>query len=118
MKTVLIIDDEPAIRLLYQSEVEAAGFRVITASNPSEARRLLEVETPDLITLDIRMDDNTDGIAFLMELRSVGVRIPVVIVTAYDIYQYDFSSWAADEYLLKSGDTQALISTIQRLTRD
>lgn len=115
MKTVMIIDDEPAIRLLYQTELESAGFRVIVSSSPTHARQLIKVEVPDLITLDIKMGDDLDGITFLTELRSSGLRIPIIIITAYDIYQYDFSAWAADEYLLKSGDTQDLVKSIERL---
>lgn len=118
MKTILVIDDESSIRLLYRTELEAAGYNVIESGNFSDARNIINTSPPDLITLDIRLNDEIDGIQFLMELRRSGLSIPVIIITAYNQYQYDFKSWAADAFLVKSSDTRKLIDTVNGLLKN
>jgi DNA-binding response OmpR family regulator len=116
-KKILVIDDEQNIRLLYKTELEAVGYEIATAADAIEAWSLVASFTPDLILLDIRLGGDQDGVSFLSEFRHKAIKTPVVIVTAYDNYQQDFNVWAADAYLLKSGDTQKLIATVNQLLR-
>ena len=114
MKKLLIVDDEANIRRLYSDELSDAGYAVRCAASWEEARRALESERFDLVTLDIRMGDGTDGIEALRQIKELHPRLPVVIVTAYGEYQADFGSWAAEGYVVKSSDLTELKARIAR----
>ena len=55
MKTILVVDDDDAIRLLIEMEFTEEGYRVLTASNAQDALKMVETEDLDLVILDIRM---------------------------------------------------------------
>jgi DNA-binding response OmpR family regulator len=75
---VLVIDDEPAIRLLCRVNLELEGFRVLEATTLADARRTLDDERVDAVLLDMRIGlERGDDI--LDELNDRG--LPVIIVT-------------------------------------
>ncbi|MEW6401943.1 MAG: substrate-binding domain-containing protein [Chloroflexota bacterium] len=82
-QTVLVVDDDPGILQMHSRLVEQTGRRALTARNGLEALSLIEVQTPDLILLDLMMPE-MDGFAVLDELRSRKStrEIPVIILTA------------------------------------
>ena len=114
MKSLLVVDDEANIRKLDGEELTEAGYRVVGASSWDEARRALEAERFDLVTLDIRMGEGPDGIEALRLIKGMHPELPVVIVTAYGEYQADFGSWAAEGYVVKSSDLTELKGRIAR----
>ncbi len=114
MKTILVVDDEESIRLLYREELEEDGYRVILASDGREALRQVKSDPPDLITLDIRMP-GMDGIEVLQRIREMDTHIPVIMSTAYGEYRQDFSVWASDAYIIKTANLDELKKTIKRL---
>lgn len=113
---ILIVDDDPSIRLLYKEELEDEGYNVLIASSGEEALRLFEDEDPDLVTLDILMPD-MDGIQVLRKLKEKKPRLPVIMSTAYD-YRDDFAVWASEDYVVKSSDTTELKEAIKRLLQE
>lgn len=115
MKKILVVDDEVNIQLLFKTELENYGYEVACCSSIQALRSILPIFKPDLIVLDIMLEGDEDGITFLEHFRSEGNKTLVVIMTAYEKYQQNFKSWAADEFLVKSSDTQILLHTIQRL---
>ncbi len=118
MRTILVVDDEEAIRLLYQEELQEAGYHVLTAPDGAAALAVIMQERPDLITLDIKMP-GMDGIDLLRRVREVDRRIPIVISTAYGEYKWsDFGVWAADAYVTKSSDLSELLAKIRELLPD
>lgn len=114
MKTILVVDDEANIRRLYSEELTDAGYRVVGVGSWEEARRALESERFDLVTLDIRMGDGPNGIEALRLIKNRDPDLPVVLVTAYEEYQADFGSWAAEGYIVKSSDLTELKDRIAR----
>jgi DNA-binding response OmpR family regulator len=80
---VLVVDDEPPLRLLCQVNLEAAGFDVREAADGEEALRLIGEEVPDLVLLDVMMP-RRDGWSVAAELgRDSRTReLPVVFLTA------------------------------------
>lgn len=83
-RRVLIVDDEPDIRLLIRVNLVAAGYEVLEAGNGREAVDLIEVQEPDLVLLDLRLP-GLDGWEVLEHLKQRGVteRIPVVAISAH-----------------------------------
>ena len=115
MKKILVVDDEANIRRLYSDELTDAGYRVMSAANWDEARRALDNERFDPVTLDVRMGEGPDGIEALRLLKELHPGLPVVLVTAYGEYQSDFGSWAAEGYIVKSSDLTELKRHIARV---
>src|SRR5882724_11116124 len=82
MKTILIVDDEPAARYGLRRALESR-YRIAEAESAEAARDALQTEKPDLVLLDVVMPGQ-DGISFLKNLREEGHDVPVLIVSALD----------------------------------
>ncbi len=110
---ILIVDDDPAIRMLYKEELEDEGYSVVVASSGEEALQLFDSESPDIVTLDILMP-GMDGIQVLRHMKEKNPKLPIIMSTAYD-YRDDFSVWASEAYIVKSADLTQLKETIKKL---
>jgi CheY-like chemotaxis protein len=88
-KTILVIDDEPDLRLFMKTVLENAGFDVAVAANGKEALERMTEKKPDAISLDLVMP-KMSGLKFYKYIQKNKDRagIPVVVVTAH----------AADEF--------------------
>ncbi len=111
---ILVVEDEEGLRLLYEEELKAEGYEVLTAQNGREALQHLERVKPDLIILDIVMPV-MDGMEALGRIVGKERNIPVIINTSYPGYREDFMSWAADAYVMKSTDLQELKDKVREL---
>ncbi len=114
MKKILVVEDDESQRILYRDELVECGYEVILAANGKEALNYLIKEEPDLIILDIVMPE-MDGIETLGRIIRKYRDIPIILNTAYPVYQQDFMSWAADAYVLKSSDLGELKWWVQEL---
>lgn len=115
MSRIMVVDDESAIRKLYQKEFLENGYDVIVVKNGQEALDKVENDKNiDLIILDIKME-GLDGLEVLNELRVKTREIPVILNSAYSTYKSDFTSWLADAYLVKSYDLTELKEKVQEL---
>lgn len=117
MPTVLIVDDEPDVRLVTRVILEASGYDVDEAASGEAALELLAGGSlPDVVLLDVRMP-GIDGWEVLRRLRgSPGPlgRLPVVIFTA-DIASADQAPVALQErefFLAKPFDPDDLIDLV------
>lgn len=83
-KTVLIVDDEPDVRLFLKTVLEDAGFDVMLAANGKEALERVSEKKPDVISLDLVMP-KMSGLKFYKYIQKNPERsdIPVVVVTAH-----------------------------------
>lgn len=81
-KIVMVIDDDPDVRILLNHNVMKAGLRAVTAADWNDADAKMTQTPPDLILLDLMLPGR-NGYEILSELRAAGrERIPVAIVTA------------------------------------
>ena len=113
-RTILVVDDEESIRFLYRDELEEEGYRVIVARDGEEALRKVRDESPDLVTLDIRMP-GMDGIEVLQKIKGRYRDLPVIMSTAYGEYRNDFNVWLSDAYITKTANLEELKKTIRGL---
>jgi DNA-binding response OmpR family regulator len=85
MATILVVDDEPDMRLLTKVNLERDGHTIVTATDGEEALDTVRETPPDLIVLDVMMP-NVDGWDVLEQLKSALdkpiTEIPVIVVTA------------------------------------
>ncbi len=117
MSQILIVDDEPNLRMLYRKELEDEGYEVIEAGSAEEGLRAFESQRPDLVVLDVRMP-GMNGLEAMARILDRDRRIPIVLNTAYDSYRDEFTSWVADAYVTKGPDTADLMRTIKRLLEE
>ncbi|HWP35762.1 MAG TPA: response regulator [Thermodesulfobacteriota bacterium] len=115
-KRILIVDDEPSIRTLYQEEFAEEGFEVKVVASGQEALAELDRFQPDVVTLDIKMA-GMDGIETLRAIKERRRDVPVILCTAYQEYQDDFGCWACDAYVVKSSDLSELKAAVLRSLR-
>jgi len=115
--TVLLVEDEQAIRCFVRAALEGVGCRVHEAD--SLHRGLLEAGTrqPDLIILDLGLPDG-DGVDFIRDLRAWS-GVPVLVLSAR-IEEYDkveALDAGADDYLVKPFGVAELLARIRALNR-
>jgi DNA-binding response OmpR family regulator len=79
---ILIVDDEPNVRLVFRTALEASGYSITTAGDGDEALEWLEKESVELVLLDLQMPI-LSGMDVLERLRKEGHDVPVVIITAH-----------------------------------
>jgi GAF domain-containing protein/CheY-like chemotaxis protein len=116
--TVLVIDDEPAVRDLMQRFLTKEGFRVVPAAGGEDGLRLARELRPDAITLDVMMP-GMDGWAVLAALKAdpTVADIPVIMLTIVDDRNLGYALGASD-YLTKPIDRERLVSVLTKYRRD
>ena len=114
MPAILIVEDDKHQRLLLEEELQSEGHTIVAAATAREAIQAVSRTMPDLVVLDIKMPD-MDGIELLGKLVGLDFRLPIVIYTAYAIYQDNFLSLCADAYVVKRSDLGELKDTIRRV---
>ena len=84
MKTILIVEDNPAHMKLAVLLLQRSGYAVLTAADATAGLRLARERRPDLIVMDIQLPD-LDGIEATRRLKADAATrdIPVIAVTAY-----------------------------------
>jgi len=112
---VLVVDDEPAIRLLCRVNLELEGFRVLEAGNVDEARERLAAEDVGVVLVDVHIGP-VDGRDFARELRAHDPPRRVALLTG----SIDLSAEereGADAVVYKPFTIDELVETVQRLSR-
>ena len=85
-RTIAIVEDEDAIRENYKEAFTRQGYRVDTYSNRTDAMTQFRSRLPDLVVLDIALDDDLDaGFEMCRELRTVRVRQPVGRIAGWPV---------------------------------
>jgi DNA-binding response OmpR family regulator len=111
---VLVVDDEPAIRLLCRVNLELEGFDVREAATLAEARAALEAEAPAVVLLDMHVGRER-GATLLTEIRLRLPRIPVALVTgSVEVEQSDRPA-GADAVIVKPFTIDELVGTVRAL---
>ena len=110
---MLVVDDEPSLRLLCRVNLELDGFRVLEAGTLNDARRLVEAERPDVVLLDVHIAGD-DGRDLLEELREGESGTKVVMLTgSVDVALGRFE--AADRVVTKPFEPFELVAVVQGL---
>ncbi|MFH1686194.1 MAG: response regulator [bacterium] len=115
-RTVLVVDDEAAIRGLVSEFLHLQRFRAIQASSGEMALEILEKEPVHLVVSDIIMPGMT-GSQLLVEIKERYPNIPVILITGYGgaISPQKAVEYGADGYFAKPFKNMELIYTIRRV---
>ncbi|OWA36825.1 hypothetical protein B9G55_01740 [Saccharibacillus sp. O16] len=118
---ILIVDDEPRHRRGMVNLILSLrpGDSLTSAGDGEAALRSIEEEKPDLVLTDIRMP-NMDGLEFLKRMESQYPRPRVVMVSAYNLFDYaqEALRYGASDYLLKPVDADKLTVMLSRIEQE
>lgn len=123
--TVLVIDDEPAHRLMVRVVLGDADFKVLEADNGSSGLATLRARPVDVVLLDMRMP-GMSGLDVLQKMHEEGMTTPVIMLTAFGnvssaVESMKIGAW---DYLTKPTDNDELLAVVKkaaehvRLTRE
>ena len=117
-QSILVIDDEPAIRDMLQIALDAAGFKVGLAEDAKQAYPIIIDTPPDLILLDWMMP-GTSGIELLRRLRRDEINVPVIMLTAKveEASKISGLDSGADDYIAKPFSPRELVSRVKAILR-
>jgi DNA-binding NtrC family response regulator len=106
-RKILFVDDEPELLAILKEEF--SHCETLTAENGSEGLKIALSQKPDLIISDVNMPV-LDGLSMLEKIRSAGLNLPVIIMTAFSDTQKIRKAWAlgAFDFLEKPVDFEAL----------
>lgn len=121
MASILIIDDNDAVRTALEVLLSMEGHRVMTASGPDEGLRLLARETIDLVLQDMNFrkeaTSGEEGIALFRDIREHHPSVPIVLLTAWTHLEtaVELVKAGAADYLAKPWDDARLLTTVRNL---
>jgi len=81
-ETILVVDDQASAREVLSRYLENVGYRPLTAESVARAQEILEVQSVDLVLVDLRMP-GADGLEGLKQFKKYDQQIPVILVTAH-----------------------------------
>jgi DNA-binding response OmpR family regulator len=113
--TVLVVDDDPSLRMLCRINLELDGYRVVEAASVAEARDALAREPVAAMLLDVHLGEG-DGRDLLRELRAEGTAPPVALLTG-SVSIDESVRRLADAVLGKPFGLDELTQTVARLAR-
>lgn len=79
-KTVMVVDDQPGIRLLFKEIVTQDGYLYKSAENGREALNIIEFEKPDLLIVDYNLPI-MNGSQLLQFLEDKGINVPTILMS-------------------------------------
>ena len=115
--TILVVDDEAAVRRVLVMRLQLSGYKVICAEDGEQALEMFHSESPDLIVLDVMLP-KLDGFAVCRRLRAESC-VPIIFLSAVEAISERVAGLdlGADDYLPKPfspKELEARIATILR----
>ncbi|HEX4969659.1 MAG TPA: sigma-54 dependent transcriptional regulator [Steroidobacteraceae bacterium] len=121
MASILIIDDNDAVRTALEVLISLQGHRVLTASSPDEGLRTLAKEPLDLVLQDMNFrkeaTSGEEGVALFHGIRERYPTVPIVLLTAWTHLEtaVELVKAGAADYVAKPWDDARLLTTIRNL---
>ena len=115
---ILVVDDEPDLRTLYELTLLREGHRVDTAENLQQARSLMEVHRFDVMITDMRLPDGL-GMSLLNDIKTQGREERGIVITAYGSTQNAVEALKAGafDYLTKPVDLKQFRAVVASAIR-
>ena len=123
MKKIVLIDDDLDIQESIKMVLENAGFEFMGATNREAGMDLVERENPDLMIIDVMMEQPDDGFFMVQELRAKGIKTPIIMLTSVGRVtgmQFDKNNEmvSVDDFEEKPIAPEKLIEKIKNLLED
>ena len=121
MALIAVIDDDPDIIEASSLVLKSKGHEVVTASNPEDGYNLVSEKKPDLIILDVMMDEPDDGFFLAQKLRKNNIKIPILMYTSVSKtigFEYGAGDMVpVDEFVEKPISPDELIAKVDQLLK-
>ena len=121
MAKIAIIDDDLDIVDASSLVLQSKGYDVITASNPDDGYKIVMEQNPDLIILDVMMNEPDDGFFLAQKFRKEKIETPIIMYTSISkTTGMDFGKSElvpVDEYVEKPISPDDLIEKVERLLK-
>ena len=118
MARILVVDDEPTVRMMVRAVLEEEGHEVLLAEDGFAGLRMAEAHRPDCVVLDVMMP-GIDGHVVLQRLRAAegGIELPVVMLTAAADDEQAWRAWTegVDYFLPKPFEPVELLRFLDHL---
>lgn len=117
-KSILIVDDQPGIRLLLEELLQRENYIMSTAKNGMEALQQVGFGEPDCVLLDMKMP-GMNGIEVLKEMKKLYPKMPVIMMTAYDEIEYTNEALqiGASHFFIKPFDIREVRDIVNALLK-
>jgi two-component system response regulator RpaA len=115
---ILVVDDEPDIRLVLQTRLETAGYDVSTADDGMRALQQIRSQPPDLVVLDLMLPGiDGFGVCAMVKRDQRFSRVPVIMLTARSraTDRQTGQSLGADAYMTKPFRADELVAKVREL---
>ncbi len=110
--TVLVAEDSRDTRIMLKRAFELKGYRVFEAEDGEQALEIAKQQRPSLIVIDLNMPvlDGLETVKNFRKLEGHGDRVPIVAITAYDVYGMEEAALetGCNSYLSKPLDLEEL----------
>lgn len=115
---VLVVEDDPTPSRVIGDDLETEGYLVDVAADGTCAVRLTRASTPDLIVLDLTLQDH-DGLDHLLPVLRLRGKVPAIILTARikQAAKLKGLRLGADDYITKPFDPDELLARIRAVLR-
>ncbi|MGA7722408.1 MAG: response regulator [Ignavibacteriaceae bacterium] len=119
MAKIAIIDDDPDILDASSLVLTSKGYEVVTATNPDDGYRIVKESSPDLIILDVMMNEPDDGFFLAQKFRKEKILSPIIMYTSVSkSLGMDFGInelVPVDEFVEKPISPEQLIEKVRKL---
>jgi len=120
MAKVLIVDDDPDIVEASQLFLEKEGHQIETANNRGDGMKKVESFQPDLLILDVMMEQPDDGFAMAQDLRRLGKTFPILMLTSVAsasglAFDKDSEMVPVDDFQAKPVEPATLVKKVAEL---
>jgi len=119
MAVIVIIDDDPDILDASSLILTSKGFKIITANNPRDGYKIVKENSPDLIILDVMMDEQDDGFFLAQKFRREKIKTPILMLSSVSKatgMKYGKSDLIpVDEFIEKPVSPKELLANVEKL---
>lgn len=117
-RKILVIEDEPGIRLAVKDELEFEGFDVELAEDGPSGQAAILRSKPDLVVLDLMLPGR-NGFQICQEIRAQGIQTPIIVLTArnQEADKVRGLELGADDYVTKPLSLAELLARIRAVLR-
>ena len=117
---ILIVDDDPDIVEAGRLVLEREGYQVEGAPNRAQGMQMITDGKPDLLILDVMMEEPDDGLRMAREIRKNGNELPIIMLTSVNAamglnIDKDGEIVPVDEFQPKPVEPQTLVAKVKKL---
>ncbi|MDD5687744.1 MAG: response regulator [Elusimicrobia bacterium] len=121
MRKILIIEDNSRLTEMLKESFEEVGYSVTVALEGTEGLNLVETVKPNVVILDMRLQNNLDGLEIYKIIIEKCPNMPVIIYTAFEEYRetrFQISAGKYCTFILKPVPIEKLIMEVERVIGD